>query len=213
MKLSSQMVFLCLVLLSTNSFSQDSKTDYLGLKKLQLENSSSNDLVFFCRKRNTEDAVKSQEAWKPSILLTTTGDTLSVMARLLSQKDEIEILLGNDPCLLFQEKTEAIAIDNQVFLQSEYPDKDQLFLSYFELISEGKIALLKKGDHYFYKKEEQPAKKIKRSKKGLCQISKTHHKEIEKYMRLKGLNPKNDNDLAEIFHFINKTPKLAQNKT
>ncbi len=212
MKLSVSLVFLYLICLTTSLFSQDSKTEteFLGLKNVQLESSSTNNLVFFCRKRNISDPIKSQVPWKQSILLTTTGDTLSVMARLLLQEDEIEILLGNDPCVLFQEKAQAILIDNQVFIQSKYPFKDQLFLGYFELISEGKINLLKKGNDYFYKNEDQPAKKIKRSKKGIGQISKAHHKEIEKFMRSKGLNIKNDNDLTTIFQFINKTPLFVQ---
>jgi len=165
-----------------------------------------NKLLFNCRKSNTVLEKEELVEFKQSILLTNSNDTFPVLARFLSEKDEVQILLGDATCVLFKEKTQAIAIGNRVLVRSDYPHNDQFFHSYFDVISEGNVLLLKNEENvFFYKKEEQPAQKVKRSKKSLSKL----FPESVSLINKKKLNIKKDRDLIRLFEFMNESVEIS----
>lgn len=197
-------IVLCVAFSLISGFSQNHDSHYLNLKTLSIPHKNDNSLLFFCRKTNHKAEVNSSQTWEKSILLTSTNDTISLKARYFSEDNIIETLIGDDIYILFQEKVQAILIGNQVFIKADYPYKDQLYQAYFELIGEGDILLLKKENVYFIKKKNQSVQKLKPSKRGLSQISKSPSKEIQKYIREKKLSMKNEEDLKQLFFYINQ---------
>ena len=209
MRLDILLCFLFAISTIAPVYSQYS-ANYLGLKNIQSISQESDNLLFFCRKPN--EIYSSKEIalpWQDGILLTTTNDTFAVKTRFISSQDKIEILIDDIPYILFPEKMQALAIGNQVYISSRYPESDQLFMAYFELLSEGKTSLLLKDSHsYYYKIEDQPAQKLKQSKKEVCKIFKNQHKVFKQFIKTNNLNPKKEKDLMSIFSYMNQNTSL-----
>lgn len=193
-------------------FSQQHDPNYLDLKYLVSEYSNTNQILFFCRSDNEhQGSTGTAMNWKKSVLLTTTNDTIAVSAFLDLSKDEILLQIDQTTYYLFQEKVQAIAIEDQVYIVAKYPSNDQLFLGYFELINQGKISLLLKEKDVFYsKKEGDSAQKIKRSKKGIYKALGKSYPNVDKLIANKQLNVKNDKDLKQLFYLINKALKAQE---
>jgi len=206
-------ILICLsitLLFSSQIFSQQNP-NYLALKRAKTDYSDVNQLLFYCRKNNDVDLRSKDIPWKKGVLLTTTNDTLVVPLSIDIPKDEIVIQIGKTPHIIFQKKVKAIAVGNKVYIATEYPEKDQLFYSYFELISEGNVSLLLKNNHdFYYKEEDKPAQKIKNSRKNICNILQNTYPSAKQIIKDKRLRLKDDEDLKELFYYLNNSPKSVE---
>lgn len=181
-------------------------TNYQTLKDFKSSSSTSNEIYFYGRKKETEFRSKSPSIWQKSVLLTTKNDTLITKAFIDLPKDEIQILIGSTPYILYPEKITAILIGEAIYIPSQYPNENQLFSTYFELLQEGPVLLLAKNDGtFYYKKQQSPAQKIKRSKKGLSAVFTNQKERLKGVFKNKKLNPKNDADLSKIFYWMNQS--------
>jgi hypothetical protein len=106
-------------------------------------------ILFLCR---SGDQVESnrfsrqflQASWQEGGVLDYTGTVFPVQVRYRVLDDEMLILSGEDICVLQKPSVQAVQIQDQVFVSVEYVNKrEEVEIGYFELLTEGRIRLLR----------------------------------------------------------------------
>lgn len=148
----------CIILFSITLFSKidAQSTELLKLPLVEVHDVQNHKLLFFARQVKTNGEAVINPSWQSSILLTSTQDTFPLMAWYNTALDEVMMLYQNNTYTLYPQKVQAIAIQDQVFIASEYQNKKEQSIGYFELLSEGKIQLLQKAEF-----TQKDAKKIR----------------------------------------------------
>lgn len=198
-------IFLGFMLMGMMAFAQDSVSSksYLSLRNLSLDQTASNNLLFYCRPINEDEKTLDHLDWQSGILLSTTNDTFSITARHDPNTDLIELQLNNHFYQLFNQKTQAILIGDKVFINGQLKKEDQSYFSYFELICEGSFDLLRKDEKYYIQLPDQSIQKIGHSKKQFIHHFTPYQEEVRNFLKEERLRITRKSDLIQILQFVN----------
>ncbi len=154
-----------------------------------------------------------------STIIDFQNDKFEVELRYRFADDEMQIMHQKKIKALFPQKVKKLIFKGdstgQVFIPTEYSDQKSINLGYFELLSEGKIKLLKqyqksgKGKvktNLFSQKEDHPAECFKVKKSSVLKLMKKHKSEVSKFIVKNKLNVKKENDMKKVFDFYNSLP-------
>ena len=118
----------------------------------QVENidTTSGKIHFLCRKGDLIENVGTrrqflQEDWVPGVLMDFKHNLFPVSLRYRLSDDEMLIRLGEDVCILQRPTIQALQMEDRVFVSLVYAnERDEATHGYFELLTEGRIRLLRK---------------------------------------------------------------------
>ncbi len=142
-------VMVCLIGIFTSSvlYSQETSIknafDFYANEKLK---NSYNDLFFLTRKSLEKKVVGNPylKDWEKAFLIDKDSNVFSVRARYRIFDDEFQILVNNEPKALYPNLIKGITFENQAFVALKRKTEDGLIYSYFELLVEGELTLLKR---------------------------------------------------------------------
>jgi len=166
-----------------------------------------NDLLFICRAASEGNPEKKN--WKTGILIDYDNKTHQVQGHYDAGSDEMRILLQNQSRTIFPQKIKAIKVGKMIFVPHEFEGQETLTYGYFQVLSSGKINLLKRFENdkgeivkYFYtRKMEEPAKLIKLNKNSI--LKSLDDTRTSKYAKDRKLDVKKEEDLILLFNYYN----------
>jgi len=154
-----------------------------------------------------------------STLIDFEGEKFEVELRYRFFDDEMQIMHQEKIKALFPQKVKKLIFKKneveQVFIPLEYSDKKTINLGYFELLTDGKMKLLKqykKGGkkdiktEFFFQTEDTPAECFKVKKSSILKVLKRHKSEVSKFIVENKMDIKKENDLKKVFDFYNSLP-------
>jgi len=151
-----------------------------------------------------------------STIIDFENEEFEVEMRYRFADDEMQIMHEEKIKALFPQKVKKLIFKKndaeQTFIPIEYSDKKTTNLGYFELLTEGKMKLLKqfqkdgKGNldtELFFQTEENPAECFKLKKSSVLKIMKNRKSEVSKFIVENKLNVKKEDDLKKVFEYYN----------
>ena len=207
------LVFLlgCLSLNAQMSFSlEDSNHTYL---------SQDNNKLYFLVKEsfplNAAGQLFLEEKWEEGIVTDFQDNQFKIPLRYRSAKEEMQVQHNNKTKALQIQQIKKITLRDKVFIASDYLLNEEKFMSFFEVVSNGKMKLLiqyeskeKKGTYtihktYFSKKEKAPAEKISFKKKYILKLMQDNKSAVQQFIKKDKINLKKSDDLEKLFMFYN----------
>ena len=143
------------------------------------------------------------------------GEPHEVSVRYRFLDDEMQIIHHQKIKALVQERIQKIILKHNdqflTFIPFEYFEKKIKNIGYFQVISQGKLTLLKsyrsgKGGMkvtYFHKKFGTPAQELRMKKSSILKSFGDKKSTISKYIVQQNLNLKNEKDLIKVFDYFN----------
>ena len=168
--------------------------------------------------------------WRSGVIFTVNGEKLTCPTRYNIHRRRIEVVLGEDTRVLHPVAINAVQIDDKVFIPLTSDEEDDgTNIIYFEVLSFGEYALLKKyrltlhttggtalhtnlgsGKEYrshtdfYYAKSGENAQRLKTGKKHIKHLVEGVVDDIESYVDENGLGYKKEKDLKLVFDWINE---------
>jgi len=152
------------------------------------------------------------------VIIDFENESINVKVRYRYADDEMQIFHLNKIKAIFPSKVKQIIFNDgssaKTFIPAQYLEKKVKNYGYFELISKGKISLLKahkkKGQNgtksklfYLENGEHKLAAPISNKKSKVLNVFGDMKSEMAKYASRHSLNPNNSEDLAKIFNYYN----------
>lgn len=162
-----------------------------------------------------------ESKWQNGLLISKEGKTYEIRGRYRIFDDEVQILQGRNIKALYPHSLQGILLGSSVFISAKWETPSGIDYSFFELIVDGEVKLLKKyklevketkdnflriknrTEEYFYLKDKDDvALPINLTKDGLMRMMNNHYNEASAYV--KKMNKKSEEDLIGLFHCCNK---------
>ena len=126
------------------------------------------------------------EDWKEGIITDFQDERFKIPLRYRIANEEIQVEHNNKIKALQVPPIKIVEVNNRIFIASKFVMNEENFMSFFEVISDGKIQLLKKYEAIekkgmystisilYSKKGNNPAEKVSFKKKDILNLSLIH---------------------------------------
>ncbi len=154
-----------------------------------------------------------------STIFSFEDEQFEVELRYRFADDEMQIMHQEKIKAIVPQKVKKLIFKNdgkeQIFVPMEYSNKKNVNLGYFELLSDGKMKLLKQFQKsgkekiktvLFSQNETEPAKCFKVKKSSILKLMSDHKSSVAKFIVENKINVKNENDLKKVFDYYNSLP-------
>ncbi len=159
--------------------------------------------------------------WQNGLLISREGKTYEIRGRYRVFDDEVQILQDGKIKALYPHSLQGILLGSSVFISAKWKTPSGIDYSFFEVIEDGELKLLKKykldvketkdnflkiagkTEEYFYLKDEDDiALPTNLRKAGLMRMMSNHYNEALAYA--KKMNKKSEADLIKLFRYYNQ---------
>lgn len=188
-------------------------------KSAAKENQDSNKLYFLVTESfplEKKGKIYLNNQFVEGTIIDFEGDTFRVPLRYRFADDQMQITHLGKTKALYPQKINKVVFENgsqtQTFAPLEYAEEDVKVFGYFEVLSSGKVMLLKayrkKGKDgiktiLYTKKEGELAEEFKAKKSCVLKTLKSNKSEVSKYISKEKLNVKHEQELIKVFDFYN----------
>ena len=178
----------------------------------------SNKLYFLIKESfplNANGQIFLDEKWTDGIITDFQDNRFRIPLRYRIANEEMQVQHNNKTKALQAPQIKKIELGERVFTASYYMLNEEKFISFFEMIDNGKIKLLvqyesknKKGIYsiqktYYSKKGKAPAEKISSKKKCIMELMQDQKGAIQQYIKKDKINLKKSDDLIKLFEYYN----------
>lgn len=169
------------------------------------------------------------EEWQEGLVLTPEGDVFRIKGRYNAYADEMQVLINKQMKALFPRKIRGVSLGEKVFIPTSFYDKfDTKSFGFFEVLSEGEIALLIRyeavtrgvNDHpllgstnnkveiniqesFFVRVNGEAARPLKKKKKEVLKVLAKKEEKIVQLAKEEKLSFGKQEDLRKIFDYYN----------
>lgn len=184
-----------------NQTKTSTKIFFLVTESFQLKNDGNNFLT---------------EHFLESTIIDFEDEKFKVDLRYRLADDEMQIMHQNTIKALYPQKVKKVIFKrgngDQIFIPFEYVDQKSVQFGYFQLLTDGKMKLLKqyqKGGKgkiktlFLAQSNDRPAEYFKVKKSTILKLLKKHKSEVSKFIVKNKLNVKEEEDLKKVFDFYN----------
>lgn len=195
------------------------KTTLQTETKKEIKTQNSNKLYFLSRESFPLDEagiLYLDRDFRNGSILDFENEEIEVDIRYRIADDEMQILhLGSEKAL-YPSKVKQVSVSSSkgeiTFVPAEYEAKRNKTIGYFELLSDGKIRLLKthrkSGKNkvkcsYYIQKEGEIAKPFKPRKYAILKAYKNLNSEAKSFINSNHLNINKEKDLVKLFDYLN----------
>ena len=154
-----------------------------------------------------------------STIIDFEDEQFEVELRYRFADDEMQIIHQEEIKAIVPQKVKKLIFKNegkeQIFVPIEYSNKKNVNLGYFELLTDGKMKLLKQFQKsgkekiktvLFSQIETEPAKCFKVKKSSILKLMSKHKSSVARFIIENEINVKNENDLKKVFDYYNSLP-------
>ena len=178
----------------------------------------SNKLYFLVKESfplNANGQLFLSEDWTDGIITDFQDNRFKIPLRYRTASEEMQVKHNGKTKALQVQQIKKVEIDERVFISSNYLLNEEKFMSFFEVINNGKIKLLmqyeskeKKGIYtlqkkYYSKKGKEPAEKISFKKKCILKLMQNKKAEVQQFIKKDKINLKKSHDIEKVFEFYN----------
>jgi len=177
-------------------------------EKNELQKGIENNLLFITREPIAPNL--EHVKWEPSVLVDFQNGYHKVNGYYNHEDDEINILFNDLVKTIVPQKIKAIKMGAKIYLPSNFKGEECIAYSYFLLLSDNKIALLKHpsadgNSIYYTRRQNEPALPLKLSRKFILKA--IDDTKTSDYLRSNKLGVKSEEELIHIFDFYNDRVK------
>jgi hypothetical protein len=159
--------------------------------------------------------------WQNGLLISREGKTYEIRGRYRIFDDEVQILQDGKIKALYPHYLQGILLGSSIFISAKWDTPSGIDYSFFELIVDGELRLLKKykldvketkdnflkikgsTEEYFYLRDKDDiALPIDLRKAGLMRMMNNHYNEASAYV--KKMDKKSEANLIKLFHYYNQ---------
>lgn len=208
---------LCLSVVCSNYCYGQITSSVEGVNQPNLSQDS-NKLYFLVKESfplNANGHIFFDEKWTDGIITDLKNNRFEIPLRYRIAKEEMQVKHNNKTKALQVPQIKQVEFDGRVFIPSNFLINGEKFMSFFEVVNNGKMKLLlqyetkeKKGSHtvhktFYSKRGKAPAEKISLKKKCILKLMPEKKSEIQQYIKKEKINLKDSNDLEKLFIFYN----------
>lgn len=189
-----------------------------------LPSQKTNDILFIFRESLLEEDKKTiflNKDWNDGYIITYKNEKHKFPVRYNVTNNEMQILYKDKTKALYPEKVKGVRFDNTVFVSSSFIKNSEIYNSFFELLSSGKMITLllryetnipsatneatnqKVIKDYYIKYEDAPAEKIDLKKKTILKLFKKQGNKINDFIQKNKIDFKRKSDLTKLFDYYN----------
>ena len=155
------------------------------------------------------------DKWVDGTIVDFQNNTYKVSLRYRVANEEMQVQHNNKTKALQAPQIKEINLSQRIFISSYFMLNEEKFMSFFEVITDGKIKLLKqyeakekKGIYtiqssFYSKKGKAPAEKITLKKKCIMELMQDQKGAIQRYIKKDKINLKKSDDVIKLFEFYN----------
>lgn len=182
-----------------------------------------NDLFFLTRNSLDKPVIGDPylDDWKKAFLIDKDSNVFTVKARYRIFDDEFQILVNGETKAVYPNLIKGIVFEDKAFVALERETEDGLIYSFFELMVEGEINLLKqynlftknkKGNiiitgsssKFYYQQEDELAYKLPNSSSKLEEFLVSRKgDDIKRFIKSQSLDFSSESDLIKMFNYCN----------
>ncbi|MBR9921295.1 MAG: hypothetical protein GYB31_10690 [Bacteroidetes bacterium] len=180
--------------------------------------SSDSRILFLCRSGQNLVLKKQKrlyfnEVWADGMVLDHSNQFFDVDIKYRLYDGEMIIKVKDDPCVLQRPTIQALQFGGMVFVSLPFEnEREEEDHGYFELITDGKIRLLRKfelkGERlkhcYFIQFDNGSAKPFKPSQKAFLALMSDHHMGMKYYLDEHDVSWKDVNDLRSFIDYYHR---------
>ena len=178
-----------------------------------------NNNIYFLVKESFPENKKGKlffnDKWIDGTITDYQNNQYILSIRYRVYKEEMQVKHAKKTKALQPQQVKKIEFGDDVFIASDFMLNEEKFMSFFEVVNEGKLQLLnqyeskeEKGvysiqSNFYSKKEKNPAEKISFKKKNILKLMEDQKTEIQKFLKDKKINLKKSDDIIKLFEFYN----------
>ena len=180
---------------------------------------NSNNGIYFLLKESFPKNKKGQlflnKKWQKGIVTDYQNNQFNIPVRFRVYQEEMQVQHIGKTKALQAQQVKKIEFDNRIFIASNFLINGENFMSFFEVINNGKLQLLSQYETvekngicniksiFYSKKGKNPAEKITLKKKYILELMRDYKSEIQSFMKKEKINLKESNDVIKLFKYYN----------
>ncbi len=231
MRLSFTVLCFCVFAMLGVTKAQNSSNILNAFPKFaQLATSTNTTELFFITRNSVDKKTVGNPYlfdWREAFLVSNEDEVFNVRARYRVFDDEFQIMMNGKVKAIYPQMVKGIIFKDQAFVPAKFEVNDRVAYSFFELLSEGDVLLLKrygmevKGTkdgflkmsnkvsnlYYKYTDEENAisdkAEELSLKSKNVLQALGEYKEEIQQFANTSGLEYSKQADVRKIFDYYN----------